>query len=93
MRVASGPAAPKQIEEIQAQEVTIPTIKPKEAGYGEHFQYVLQSKKGEKSEPKEKEKVQRSKLSWTEENLGDAHDLARMKEYLMALQESYENDP
>ena len=57
MRVASGPAAPKQIEEIQAQEVTIPTIKPKEAGYGEHFQYVLQSKKGEKSEPKEKEKV------------------------------------
>jgi hypothetical protein len=37
--------------------------------------------------------VERSKLAWHEEQPGDVVDLARLKDYLLALRRSSEHDP
>lgn len=59
-----------------------------------HFQYVLHSKKVEVEESSSRGKIDRAKLNWSGEEGGmDVVDLARLKDYLVALNNSFESDP
>lgn len=59
-----------------------------------HFQYVLHSKKVETVESTLPHNVERSRLNWENEQTGsDVVDLARLKDYLATLRNSFETDP